>query len=178
MTEPGALRRRAPVVNFNQADASAVVQSTKQGGVKARRQRRGYGRLAVVCRHQTRRGDFRSLQRVILPVVIRDEKGSITVAQLQRWICQDRRSRERSGSEARADTTDYYSVIGGVAAEEEARNHDVVVRADEGARAQVGQFRANSLVEVVDFNQGHPRAVILPSHDRRIRSRIQRHYDR
>ena len=37
-----ALRRPA-VVDFNQADASAVVQSREQRGVKARRQRRGYG---------------------------------------------------------------------------------------------------------------------------------------
>ena len=43
-TEKGAVRslRRPAIVDFNQADASAVVQSRKQRGVKARRQRRGY----------------------------------------------------------------------------------------------------------------------------------------
>ena len=41
---------RAPVVDFHQADASAVVQAGKQRRVKARRQRRGYGRFKVVGR--------------------------------------------------------------------------------------------------------------------------------
>ena len=43
-TEEGAVRslRRPAIVDFNQADASAVVQSREQRGVKARRQCRGY----------------------------------------------------------------------------------------------------------------------------------------
>ena len=88
---------------------------------KARRQRRGYGGLEVVCRRQTRGGDLRGLRRVILPVVIRAEKRSISIAQCQRM--------------KPAMTM-------------------LSTRADEGARAQVGQFRVNSLVEVVDFDQG------------------------
>ena len=49
MMEPGALRRWAKVEDFNHTDAGAVVQSSKQRGVKTRRQRRRYGRLAAVC---------------------------------------------------------------------------------------------------------------------------------
>jgi hypothetical protein len=46
--------RRPAIVDFDQADASAVVQSREQRGVKARRQCRGYGRLEVIARRQTR----------------------------------------------------------------------------------------------------------------------------
>ena len=45
------------------------------------------------------------------------------------------------------DVPYYYSVsVPGVVTEQEARNNGVVIRADEGARARVGQFRGNSLV--------------------------------
>ena len=65
-----------------------------------------------------------------------------------------------------------------VVAQEEARDHDVVTGADKGARAQVGQFRVHFLVEVVDFHQGDTGGVAIASHDRGIRSRIQRRNDR
>ena len=42
--------RRPEVVNFNQSNARAVVQSREQSGVKARRQRRRYGRLEFIAR--------------------------------------------------------------------------------------------------------------------------------
>ena len=49
----------------------------------------------------------------------------------------------------------------------------LATRADKGARADIGQFRGRCLIEVVDFNQGYTRGVILASHDRRIRSGSQ-----
>ena len=51
---------------------------------------------------------FRGLGRVILPVVIRDEERSITVAQLQRWIGQ--RIRHTKGSQAGTNASRYDSV--------------------------------------------------------------------
>jgi hypothetical protein len=42
----------------------------------------------LVCRREIRSSQFRGLNRVVLPVVIRDEERSVAVAQLQRWICQ------------------------------------------------------------------------------------------
>ena len=39
--------RRAAIVDFDQANAGAVVQSREQRGVKARRQRRRYARLEM-----------------------------------------------------------------------------------------------------------------------------------
>lgn len=93
MGSPLALRR-PKVVDFNEANARAVVPS---------RQQRGYGRLEVVCRCETRRDDLRGLHQAVLPVVIRDEKRSISIAQFQPLICRHRRSRKRPGNEAGAD---------------------------------------------------------------------------
>ena len=95
------LALRPEVVDFDHADASAVVQSREQRGVKARRQRRGDARprlfvgarpAAVIC----------GLRRVILPVVVREQERSITVAQLQGWIGQ--RVRHTKTNKAGADT--------------------------------------------------------------------------
>ena len=44
----------------------------KQHRVKARRPRRGYARLQLTCRPQTRSGQLSGLREIILPVVIRD----------------------------------------------------------------------------------------------------------
>ena len=85
-------------------------------------------RLEVVCRRETRRDDFRGLHRVILPVVIRDEKRSITVAQLQRWICQ--RVWHTKGRQAGTNASRHDSVHAAVTTQDEARDHYVVTRAD------------------------------------------------
>jgi hypothetical protein len=90
------------VVNLDQADAGAVVQSREQRGVKTRRQRGRNTRLKVVSRRKTRSSELRGLSRVILPVVIRNNERSIAVAQLERWI--DQRARHTKGSQARSDT--------------------------------------------------------------------------
>ena len=68
--------------------------------------------------------------------------------------------------------------IAAVAAQDEARNHDVVPRADKGPRADIAQFRGRCRIEIVDFDQAHTRAVILASNDRRILSRIRASPDR
>jgi hypothetical protein len=52
------------VVDFNQANANAVVQSREQHGVKARRQRRGYARLGTESKHLQDSGDFLLAMRV------------------------------------------------------------------------------------------------------------------
>src|SRR5688572_27218807 len=78
----------AAVVDFHQTNAGTVVHSREQRGVKARRQRGGDAGLQLICRGQTSRGQFRRLSLVILPIVIPDEKRSVAVAQLQRWIGQ------------------------------------------------------------------------------------------
>ena len=80
--------RSSAVVDLNETDAGAVVHSREQGGVKARRQRRRDARLESVCRRQTRGSQFGRIGRVILPVVVRDQERSITVAQLQGRIGQ------------------------------------------------------------------------------------------
>src|ERR1700682_4406846 len=126
-------RRRPAIVDFNETDATAVVPPREQRRVKPRRQCRGYARLQWVCRRQTRRGNYRRLSRVILPVVIRDEKRSVTVAQLQGWIGQ--RVRHTKASQARTNAARHDSVRAAVVAQDEARDHYVVTRADEGARA-------------------------------------------
>src|ERR1022692_1326128 len=133
LTEPlGVLALRRPeIVDFDQTDASAVVHSREQRGVKPRRQSRRYARLQIVCRLETVGNEFRSLCRVILPVVIRDEKHSITVAQLQRWIGQ--RVSHTKGRQARTKASRYDSVHAAVVAQDEARDHYVVSRAHEGA---------------------------------------------
>src|SRR5437763_4923518 len=76
---PGASKLRHPeVVDFDQANARA---SREQRGVESRWQCRDYARLEVVCRRQTGSGQLRGLSRVVLPVVIRDQKRSIAIAQ-------------------------------------------------------------------------------------------------
>jgi hypothetical protein len=60
---PLGLRRRAAVVDFNDADASAAVQSREQGRVETRRQSRGYRRLEGVGRRKTRRDRLRARPR-------------------------------------------------------------------------------------------------------------------
>ena len=71
---------RPAVVNFNETVPSAVVQSSEQGGVRTRRQRRRDARLQCVCRCETRSSEFRRLSRDILPVVIRGQDRSVTVS--------------------------------------------------------------------------------------------------
>ena len=129
-------------------------------GVKTRRQRRRYARLEVVCRRQTRGNQFRRLSRVILPVVVRSDKRSIAVAQLQRWIGQ--RISHSKCRQAGADTAHHDPVIAVVTAQHEARDHDVVPCADKGSRANIGQLRRNCLTEVVNFNQATPEVLFLP----------------
>ena len=127
-------------------------------------------------RRQTRRGQFRRLGRIILPVVIRDEERSIIVAQLQRWIGQ--RIRHSDRSQAGTDAAHDDPVIAAAVAQNEAGDHDVVTRADKGARADISQLRGDSLIEVVNFNQGDTRGVVLASNDCRIGSRDQGRIDR
>ena len=115
-----------------------------------------------VCRRQTRGDEFRGLSRVILPVVIRDQERSIVVAQFQRWIGQ--RIRHTEGGQARPDAAHDNPVSRRAwSAQDEARDHDVVARADKGPRADIGQLRENGLTEIVDFNQTDTRgALFLP----------------
>lgn len=61
--------RSAAVVDFNKADANAVVHSGEQSGVKSRRQRCGDGRLEIVYRFKACRREFCRLSRIILPIV-------------------------------------------------------------------------------------------------------------
>ena len=142
-TEEGAVRslRRPEVVDFDQTNASAVVKAREQRGVKARRQRRRYARLQWVCRRETVGHEFRGLGLVILPVVIRDQKRSITVAQLQRWIGQ--RVGHTKASQAGTYASRYDSVHAAVVAQDETRDHYVVTRVHKRARADITQFRAS-----------------------------------
>ena len=149
-------RRRAlypAVVDFHQANAGAVVHSGEQSGIKAWRQDRGYGRLKVVCGRETGRGNFRGLRRIILPVVIGNEKRSITVSKLQGWIGQ--RRRDTSGSQTGAKAAHDDSVIARVVTQNEACDDDVATCRAESTCADIGQLRQGGLTEVVDFEQGH-----------------------
>ena len=68
------------MVNFHQTVSNAAIQPCQQRRVGTRRQRRSYPRLKWVWQRQTRRGNERRLDRVILPIVIRPDERSITVA--------------------------------------------------------------------------------------------------
>ena len=90
---------------------------------------------------QTCGDEFRGLGRVILPVVIRKEKRSIVVAQLQRWIGQG--VRHTQGSQARSDPAHDNPVIAGAVAQDEARNDDVAPRCSTKARVlRLASFEA------------------------------------
>ena len=89
------------VVNFHQADAGAAVQSGEQSGIKARWQDCGYGSLEVVRRREPRGGDFRSLGRIVLPIVIGNEKCSIFIPKLQGWIGQRKQGYPRRSGRVR-----------------------------------------------------------------------------
>ena len=81
-------------------------------------------------------------------------------------------SRYAKGSQARPDSAHDNAVSTAIASQDEARDHDVGTRVDKGPRANVTQLRGYCLIEVVSFNQRDPRGVILPAHNRRIRSGI------
>src|SRR5206468_2401301 len=68
------------------------------------------------------------------------------------------------------DPAQYDAVITAISTENEARDHDVIICADEGARADVSQFRGRCLTDVIDFHQPNPRTVVLASDDRRVGS--------
>ncbi len=77
-------------------------------------------------RRETGRGQLRGLSGIILPVVIREEERSITVAQFQRWIGQ--RARQPQSRQAGPDTARDDPVIAAVAAQDETRDDDVARR--------------------------------------------------
>lgn len=61
---------RPAIVHFHGADTLAAVHVGKDGGVEARRQRRGDSGLLRVRRRQSRPGNLRGLDRIIRPIVI------------------------------------------------------------------------------------------------------------
>ena len=116
-------------------------------------------------------GGRTGIRSVILPIVIREEERSIFIAQLQGRISQ--RIRHPKTSQARPDSTNDNPVKAAVATQDKARDHDVARVTDKGPSTYVGQFRVDSLVQVVNFDQSHTRSVIIASHDRGICSRVQ-----
>ena len=123
---------------------------------KARRQRRGYAGLQWVCRRQTRSGQFRGLRRVILPVVVAQARSAPLLSRSSSVGLASAFGTPKAvrlGPIPRSDNP----VIAAVVAQDEARDHDVVARADKGPRADIGQLRQNGLTQVVDFNQADTR---------------------
>ena len=170
-------RATAPaVVDFNQTDASAVVRSREQRGVRPGGKRRGYAGLQCVCRRETRRSQFRRLSRVILPVVIRDQERSVAVAQFQRWIGQGvgHPGAVRLGPIPR--TTILSSPL-----LPPRMKPAITMSFPVPTKARVlilASFDENCLTEVVDFNQADPGGVAIAPHDRGIGSGIQGRIDR
>ena len=106
----------------------------------------------MVCQRQTRGGKFRRLSRVILPVVVRNQERSITVAQLQSRIRQPVRDSRRR--EAGANTTHHDPVT---TAGPPSIKPAITMLSPVPTKARgtnIGQLRGGFCVEVIDFNQG------------------------
>lgn len=61
------------VVDFNEANSGPIVYPRKQRRIKTRRKRRRQGGFQIIRRRETRRGEFRGLSRIILPIVVSEE---------------------------------------------------------------------------------------------------------
>ncbi|PYJ10181.1 MAG: hypothetical protein DMF06_07070 [Verrucomicrobia bacterium] len=144
----------------------------EQNGVGTRRQSRGNGGFEVIRRREAGGGNDGGLGRIVLPVVIGEQKRSLTVPELQDWISQH--SRHASSSEAGAEAPDDERVITSRVAQGESRNDDILAGADHGAGAQVGQFRRESLTEIVDFDQANARRIPVASDNGGVRTGRQR----
>src|SRR5436190_17306904 len=76
------------VINFDEANSRAAILSCEDGGECARGQRGEYSGLEGILRRKSVRGELSGSYGIILPVVIRDQQGAITIAQFQDWIGQ------------------------------------------------------------------------------------------
>ena len=167
------------VVDFDHTDAGAAGGARQQRCVKPRRQRGGDAGFQWARRRQAGRGNFRGLNRIFLPVVIRNQDRTIAVAQFQIRIGQ--RAGHAQCRKAGANAAHDHSIESARLrrlAQEEAGNYHVVTGADKGPGAQVRHLRFRSLIEIVDFDQGNAGGVAVAAHNRGVRSGSERSVNR
>src|SRR5205085_6997615 len=82
---PALLRK---VIDFHQSHSSPAVFSRNDGGIHSRQQTRRHGGLEPVRRREAVRADLRRLVCILLPVIVRDYRGTLSVANIKRGIEQ------------------------------------------------------------------------------------------
>src|SRR5438105_1405385 len=89
----GALETAAPallrkVIDFHQSHSNPAVFSRNDSGIHSRQQTRRHGGLEPVRRREAVRADLRRLVCILLPVIVRDYRGTLSVANIKRGIEQ------------------------------------------------------------------------------------------
>ena len=145
---PGHSRGRKPA----QANASAPVQSGQQSGVKPGGRTAAMAALRGCSSTGAGGGDFRSLGRIILPVVICNGKcsGFIEASGLDWRQRRGMPAALRLGPRPRDD-----SVIAGAVTENGPRDHDVATCPTKARVLILAENFDWSSTEIVDFDQGH-----------------------
>ena len=156
------------VIDLDETDASAAVLARQDGGEGARWERHEDSGLFRILKSKAKSGKFSRRGGIVLPVVVRDQKGAIAIVKLQSRIGQH--GTEAELGQRRANSAYYHSRVVVVAPKNKPSDHDIGSCQDKTAGADVGQLRVGRLVGVIDFHQTYAGAAVLPCQDGSIRS--------